>query len=147
MTLPTVTVADADAYFLTTPRNAEWLAIGPNHQVWLNEAQRLLGQLCFDETKDCCGKKITDVWTEAVSETALALQKNPTAITSGGSSKEIKSASLGGLSVTYADGASTTSKVSSSAPLLLQAFPWLVDLLNCWLKTSTGASRVISRCC
>ena len=147
MTLPTVTVADADAYFLTTPRNAEWLAIGPNHQVWLNEAQRLLGQLCFDETKDCCGKKITDVWTEVVSELALALQKNPTAITGGVSNKEIQSASLGGLSVTYADSKATTTKVSSKAPLVLQAFPWLVDSLSCWLKISTGTSRILSRCC
>lgn len=146
MTLPTVTVADADAYFLTTPRNAEWVAVA-DHQIWLNEAQRLLGQLCFDETKDCCGKKITDVWTEAVSETALALQKNPTAVTGGGSSGDIKKAQLGGLSVEYFEGGSSTSKVSSHAPLVLQAFPWLVDLLGCWLKTSTGASRILSRCC
>ena len=146
MTLPTVTVADADAYFLTTPRNAEWAAIA-DHQIWLNEAQRLLGELCFDEDKECCGKKLTDVWTGVVSELALALQKNPTAITGGGSSKEIKSASLGGLSVTYADGASSSTKVSTKAPLVLQAFPWLVDSLSCWLKISTGSSRILSRCC
>ena len=35
MTAPVVAVPDADAYFLTTPRNAEWVAL-TDQQIWLN---------------------------------------------------------------------------------------------------------------
>ena len=52
--LPVVSVANADAYFLTTPREVEWVAVG-DKQVWLNESQKYLGQLCIDQDADCCG--------------------------------------------------------------------------------------------
>ena len=57
MTLPVVTVPDATAYFATTPRNAEWVAL-TDQQIWLNESQRYLGQLCFDQDADCCGRRL-----------------------------------------------------------------------------------------
>mgnify|MGYP000276332581 FL=1 len=147
--LPVVTVPDADAYFLTTPRNAEWLAIGPNHQIWLNESQRYLGQLCFDQNADCCGKTFADAWTGAVSELALALSKNPSAVIGGGvsTSGAVKRNKLGDLEQEFFDPGNAATKVSSSAPLILQAFPWLTDWLGCWLQTPTGSSRILSRCC
>ena len=43
--------------------------------------------------------------------------------------------------------ASTGSRVSSKAPLILQKCPWLVDALGCWLQTNYGTSRVLKRCC
>jgi hypothetical protein len=144
MALPVVTLAEADSYFLSTPRNAEWVAL-TDQQIWLNEAQRLLGALCFDEKADCCGRTFATAWTEAISELALALQKNPTAITGGTSSGAIKSASLGGLSVTYKDDATASSRYGVQAPLVLQKFSWLGDTLGCWLKAATGSNRILER--
>jgi hypothetical protein len=144
MALPVVTLAEADAYFLNTPRNAEWVAL-TDQQIWLNEAQRLLGALCFDEKADCCGRTFATAWTEAISELALALSKNPTAATGGSSAAGIKKAQLGGLSVEYFEGAAQSTKVGGNAPLVLQAFPWLTDTLGCWLKTATGSNRILER--
>ena len=144
MALPVVSLAQASAYFLNTPRNAEWVAVA-DQQIWLNEAQRLLGALCFDEKADCCGRLFSDAWTEAISELALELQKNPTAATGGSGAAGIKKAQLGGLSVEYFDGAAPSTKVSGNAPLVLQAFPWLTDTLGCWLKTATGSNRILAR--
>lgn len=154
MTLPTVTPADAGNYFLKTPRNAEWVAIAAgDQQIWLHEAERQLSWLCLDQAKECCGKKLADVWTEIVSELALAMQKNPTWLsgnTSGGG--QIKSASLGDLSVTYMEpktssAAGSGDKIHPKAPLILHGFPWLLDMLGCFMTKSYGSSRVISRCC
>ena len=155
MTRPVVTVSDADAYFLTTPRNAEWLATGPNHQVWITEAQRWLNGLCYDETRDCCGRVFADAWVEAVSELALALSKHPDAIISSSVSSTsskgaIQSQALGDLRVSYYDtksGQTAATKYGVQSPKVLQAFPWLGDIIGCWLNVATGTSRIISRCC
>ena len=151
MALPVVTVPDATAYFLTTPRNAEWVAV-TDHQIWLNEAQKYLGQLCFDQDADCCGRVFADEWTAAVSELALALSKNPSAIIGGGSTGTtgaVKKQQLGDLSIEFFEGgaAAGNSKYGPQAPKVLQAFPWLGDFLGCWLNVATGSARVISRCC
>jgi hypothetical protein len=146
VTLPVVTVAQADAYFLTTPRNADWVAV-TNHQIQLNEANRWLGALCFDQTRDCCGRSFDAAYTEAISELALALSANATAIIGAASTEgKIKRAQLGGLSVEYSEaGASTTSRYGPRAPYVLQRFPWLGDVLGCWLNVPTGSSRIIAR--
>ena len=148
MALPVVTLAEASAYFLNTPRNAEWVALA-DQQIWLNEAQRLLGALCFDLDRSCCGRLFSDAWTEAISELALALNKNPTAVIGSGASTSgaVKRNKLGELEQEFFEPGNTATKVSSSAPLILQAFPWLTDWLGCWLQTPTGSSRILSRCC
>jgi hypothetical protein len=146
VTLPVVTVAQADAYFLTTPRSAAWAAVA-DQQIQLNEANRWLGALCFDQTRDCCGRVFADAYTEAISELALALSANATAIIgAAGTGDKIKRAQLGSLSVEYSDaGASTTSRYGPRAPYVLQRFPWLGDVLGCWLNVPTGSSRIIAR--
>ena len=153
MALPVVTVAEATTYFATTPRSAEWVALA-DQQIWLNEAQKYLGQLCFDQDADCCGRVFTEEWITAVSELALALSKNPNAIISGSASTSttgaIQSQKLGDLSVSYydtKDSQASGSRYGPNAPKVLQAFPWLGDFLGCWLNVATGSSRVISRCC
>ena len=73
---PAVSIADADAYFVTTPRNAEWVAV-TDKEVWLNEAYRLLTAICYDPSRDCCGRSFADAWTAANSELALALSRLP----------------------------------------------------------------------
>ena len=153
MTLPTVTVPDATTYFLTTPRNAEWVAL-TDQQIWLNESQRYLGQLCFDQTADCCGKTFADAWTATVSEVALALSKDSTAVIGGGAvtstTGAIKEQKLGDLMQSYYDtksGQETTAKYGKNAPIILRKFPWIGDLFGCYMTQGYGSSRVISRCC
>ena len=81
---------------------------------------------------------------QATCELALQLHKNQTAIIGGTTGGGIKKAQLGGLSVEYFENATAT-KVSDSAPLVLQQFPWLVDLLGCLADLKVGNSRIIAR--
>lgn len=147
--LPVVTVPDADAYFLTTPRNADWLAIGANHQVWLNESHRFLDALCYDQTKDCCGRNFGTAWVEGVSELALALSKSPNAVigTVASATGQVKRQKLGDLEQEFFEGGASSggSRYGTNAPKVLQAFPWLGDILGCWLNVQTGSSRIIAR--
>jgi len=148
MTLPGVTVTDADNYFATTSRDAAWQAVA-DKQIQLNEAASWLGQLCYDTTRECCGNSFAFSYTRAVSELALALSLNPTAVISGGGggSAAIKRAQLGGLSVEYFEAGTGDQAISSSAPAVLRAFPWLTDILGCWLNVMTGSARVLHRSC
>ena len=153
MTLPVVTVPDATTYFLTTPRNAEWVAL-TDQQIWLDESQRYLKQLCVDETADCCGMTFAEAWTATVSEVALALSKDSTAVIGGGAvtstTGAIKEQKLGDLMQSYYDtksGQETTAKYGKNAPMILQKFSWIGDLLGCYMTQGYGSSRVISRCC
>ena len=151
MTLPVVTPAMADAYFLTTPRNADWNA-ATDHQIWLNEANRWLGALCFDATRDCCGRGFDAAYTEAISELALALSKSPTALVGGVAVSSVTGAlkknQLGELSQEFydvKDAATVATKYGPNAPLVLQRFPFLGDVIGCWLNVATGGSRIIAR--
>lgn len=153
MTLPVVTVPNADAYFLTTPRSAEWVAVA-DQQIWLNESQRYLGQLCVDQDADCCGMSFADAWTSTVSEVALALSKDSTAVIGGvssiGTTGAIKSQKLGDLQQDFYDAKgwqSGGSKYGPNAPAILQKFSWIDDLLGCYMISSYGSSRILSRCC
>lgn len=85
---------------------------------------------------------------------ALDLHKNPDAIwggapSSGGTTGAIQSQQLGDLSISYYDvqsGTMTTGKVDDTAPLVLQRFPYLIDILGCWSKTATSSGgRVLLR--
>ena len=63
-----------------------------------------------------------------------------------GSTGAIKKQQLGELSQEFYDvreGAST--KVDASAPIILQRYPYLVDVLSCWSDTAIGAGRVALR--
>ena len=155
MTLPAITTALADAYFALTPRNALWTAV-TDKQIQLGEAQKWLGALCFDQRRDCCGRSFDAAWTEAVSELALALHQSPTALigggaVSGGATGEVKRQQLGDLSVEYfqsraGEAVVQTSRYGPNDPLVLQRFPWLHDVLSCWLPSYGGGnSRVIAR--
>ena len=153
MTAPVVTVPDATAYLATTPRSAEWVAL-TDQQIWLNESQRYLGQLCFDQDADCCGKTFADAWKGAASELALALSKNPAAVIGGGAvtgtTGAIKSQKLGDLQQDFYDtkgGQEATAKFGKNAPAILQRFPWISDFVGCWMAHSYGSSRILSRCC
>jgi hypothetical protein len=163
-------VADASTYFATSFNSAVWNAISAADQtIALTEATRWLETLCWKGEKcdpaqvmawprkidatGCCASAVCTTLpsaiVQAVAELALALHLNKTAIIgSGGSSGGgIKKAQLGGLSVEYFEGgAGAVSKYGATAPLVLQKFPWLGDLLGeCYLDGSFGRSRVIAR--
>lgn len=169
-------LADANVYFSTSFNNAAWSAISASEQqIALNEATKWLETLCWKGEKcdpnqgfawprkidadGCCDEVVCTTlpqkMIQAVAELALALHQNKTAIIGGtastGTTGAIKSQKLGDLQQDYydvKDGQSTTGKVSSTAPLVLQRFSWLTDLLApCYLEGSYGSSRVISRCC
>lgn len=148
MTLPVITLANASTYFANTPRNAEWTAVA-TQQIWLNEAQRWLGALCYDQKKDCCGRSFDAAWTEAISELALALSKAPTALISGATAATgaVKRQKLGDLEQEFFEAGGTTSTVryGPMAPKVLQEFPWLGDIIGCWLNVATGSSRIVAR--
>ena len=143
------TIALADSYFVATPRNAEWLAV-VDQQVWLNEAFRLLNALCYDASKDCCGKSLDDAWLSANSELALALSKDPNAIIGGGSSSTgiVKRNKLGDLEQEFFGPSEGTaiSKYGPNDPLVLQKFPFIGEIMNCWMSHGkTSGTRVIAR--
>lgn len=135
----------------TTMRNAAWLAIPAGERdVLLLEAQRWLNGLCPNpDAEGCCGDFAAQ-WTAAVSELALALKLSPTAVISGaaaaGATGEVKRQKLGDLEVEFFQAVSgaggSTRRYGPKAPYILQAFPWLTDLLSpCWLPGVGG--RVI----
>jgi len=152
MTLPIVTTADADSYFATTPRLVAWEAVAdPDTQI--AEASTWLSALCWDEKATCCGNDFTAAYTRAVSELALALSNNPTALigTGAGSTSAtgaIKRQKLDVLEVEYFEpssgSASTTSRYGPRAPLVLQKFGWLGDIIGCWIL-NTGNSNLMLR--
>ena len=148
---PVITTVEADAYFLGTPRNNEWVAIGAADQpIWLAESQRWLETLCVDpDTEGCCGD-FTQRWTMAVSELALALFQNPNAIITGGVASgvtgETKSQKIGDLEVSYYQSVSGTGSATNpygaKANPVLRAFPWVGTTLSCWIQ-EPGMSRLI----
>ena len=86
----------------------------------------------------------------ACSQLALELHKDSTALLGGGANNDtkgsLKTQQLGELRQEFYDGKEGASiKVDASAPIVLQKFPWLVDVLNCWLIGSFGASKVLLR--
>jgi len=162
-------VVDANVYFANTFNAAAWALIPSAEQtVALAEATKWLETLCWKGEKcdpaqpmawprkiaatGCCAAAVCTTLPQAViqavAELALALHQNKTAIVGGGSSGgTIKRAQLGGLSVEYFEGgAGAATKYGASAPLVLQRFPWLGDLLGeCYLDGSFGRSRIIAR--
>jgi hypothetical protein len=160
---------DATAYFANSFNSAAWALLTPAEKdTALAEASRWLETLCWKGEKcdpnqpfawprkidatGCCAAATCAVlpaaMTQAVAELALALHLNKTAIIGGAASAGgIKKAQLGGLSVEYFEGsAQSTSKYGPTAPLVLQRFSWLGDLLGeCYMEGSYGTSRIIAR--
>ena len=154
MTLPVITTVEADAYFATTPRAAAWAAVTGDPDILLTEAQTWLAALCWDETTDCCGNDFEAAYTRAVSELALALSTNPTALigtsaASGGATGPVKRQKLDALEIEYFEPGGSSSAASGSrfgpkAPLVLRSFPWLWDICGCWIKNS-GSNQLAYR--
>jgi|TARA_R100000084_G_C4616306_1_gene130716 hypothetical protein len=153
MTLAAVTDADATAYFATTSRNAEWVAL-TSHDIWLNEAFNALNNLTFDTTATCSGgPSFDDAWKITNSELALALSKDPTALIGGVSTAQTQGAlkrnKLDTLEQEFYDvqsGSASAARFGPSDPLVFQKFPWLYDYLKCYVVgVCPGSSGLILR--
>jgi len=170
-----VSAATADAYFAGSIHEADWTAIDPDEQLsFLMAATSSLevlsynGDRCNPSTTDplqpqalawprsgisCDGVAVTCAAIprpiiEATCLLALELQRTPNAIIGGSTAVTgpIQSQTLGALSQSFYAPESSQAKVDVSAPLVLQKFPWLVDLIPSCLLASTGSSaKVITR--
>jgi hypothetical protein len=114
-----------------------------------------------DKTSCCAAVVCTALPTQlvaATAELALALHQNKTAIINGiaaaapTTTGAVKRQKLGDLEQEFFEPGSSSSSSSSSsrfgpsAPLVLQKFPWLSDLLGeCLMAGSLGNSRIIAR--
>ena len=136
-----LTVADLDAYFATSPRQAQWNALTTQQKTQsLAEAQRWLGTLCWDPAADCCGRDFQAALLMATAELALALATDPQAVIGTGPAdgRWTKREKLDVLEVEYGllvdSGGGDAVSGNSDYPLIIQRFPWLKDILGCWLQ-------------
>jgi hypothetical protein len=165
---------DATTYFANSFNAAAWTALtAAEKDTALAEATRWLETLCWKGEKcdpaqplawprkidgtGCCAAvtctALPPALIQAVAELALALHQNKTAIIGGaassGVSGAIKRNQLGDLVQEFydvKDAAATAAKYGPNAPLILQRFPWLGDLLGeCYMQGSYGNSRIIAR--
>lgn len=170
-----ISVAQADDYYLGTMREPDWSALTQQEkEAALIAATRGLetldyaGTRCTPASDDpaleqalqwprsdatCKGLAATCAMLprailEATAYLALQIHTNPPSLGSAatGATGAIKKQQLGDLSQEFYDvreGAST--KVDANAPLILQQYPILVDMLGCWSATATGAGRIALR--
>jgi hypothetical protein len=150
-----VDVPAVTAYFATTPRDPAWKAVPAADQaIYVQEALRWLQALCPEFHDNCC-VAFDDAWLRAVAELALALSANPTVLIGGGATAagptgEVKRQKLGDLEIEFfqaraGEAVSTGSRYGPKAPLVLQRFPWLGDILGCWLPSYGSGGRIVPR--
>ena len=167
-----VTLAQANAYFDNSPYSQDW----KNHSDAFKEAALIQATQYLDALAwagSCCAstqrlqwprKGITCRCKEAVCteipndietatcELAFQLAHDPDAITGNvkgnGATGPIKEQQLGDLKQSFYEPPSgpSGSKYPPTAPLVLQTYPWLGDLIgSCWLTGSYGSSRILAR--
>lgn len=87
---------------------------------------------------------------EATAYLALNLFNDPNAIIPGVPTPipargAVQKQKLGDLEQTFFAPSDVGTKIGISAPIVLQKFPWLVDVLSCWLDGNYGQSGIINR--
>ena len=136
---------EAYRYFLSSHRNTQWTSLSTEDKnMFLYEAFLLLRQIRYDQEANCPGGTFSDMWIAANCELALALSQNPTAVLGGevsistGTTGAIKKNKLGDLEQEYYDvkdgqPVNHGGRFGPKAPLVLQRFEWLWDLLGCYM--------------
>ena len=166
-----VTLAEADTYFSGTASKKDWdHHTDPYKEAALIQATQWLDLLGW--AGKCCGSSQRLQWPresvtcfcrdavcteipfqvkQATYELAFKLVHNPDSITGGvrgptvqqGAVKRNKLGDLEQEFFEFKNGEG--SKVSVTGPVVLQSFPFLVDMLGCWLAGSYGSSRILAR--
>ena len=141
-----IEVADADAYLGSTLKAGAWAALSePEKGQALKSAQDALRTLrwCTDETT-CCGKELAPSYIAAASELALVLYENATAVFGAATqlpSSPVRKQKLGDLEQEFFPPATawmqrvlpTDGRVGRHSPTVLRMYPWLLDLIGCWV--------------
>ncbi len=142
-----IVVATADAYMATTLKATAWAALTTAQKGQaLNEAQNALRTLrwCTDE-ETCCGRELDASYTAAASELALVLFSNSTAVFGAANqlpAPVVKRQKLGDLEEEFFSPRETRSpqvlpndaRVGRYSPTVLRLYPWLLDMIGCWVN-------------
>jgi len=142
-----IEVADADAYMASTLKAATWEVLTTEQKTQaLRSAQDSLRTLrwCTDE-ETCCGRELADCYTAAASELALVLFNDSTAVFGAPDQLPkpvVSREKLGDLEQWYFSPTSMRSprvlpgdgRVGRYSPTVLRLYPWLLDLIGCWIE-------------
>jgi len=141
-----IAVADADTYMASTLKSASWAALDADAKGQaLKSAQDALRTLrwCTDEAT-CCGSELVPNYTAAAAELALVLYSNATGVFGAATqlpSSPVKREKLGDLEQEFFSPATaemqrvlpTDGRVGRYSPTVLRQYPWLLDLIGCWI--------------
>lgn len=145
-----IEVADADTYMAATLKAGDWSALTSGEKALaLQSAQDALRTLkwCTDEPT-CCGKELASSYTAAAAELALVLFNNRTAVFGAPDqlpTPVVSREKLGDLEQWYFSPISTRNprvlpndaRVGRYSPTVLRLYPWLLDLIGCWVDRQT----------
>lgn len=146
-----IEVADADAYMAATLKATAWAALSATQKAQaLQSAQASLRTLkwCTDETT-CCGNELAANYIAAASELALVLLSKADAVLGAADqlpTPVVKRQKLEGLEQEFfAPGTVAMQalpidgRVGRYSPTVLRLYPWLLDLIGCWVDTANSA--------
>jgi hypothetical protein len=139
-----IVVADVDTYMAGTLKADGWAALTATQKGQaLKSAQDALRTLrwCTDEAT-CCGKALTASYIAAASELALVLFNDSTAVFGAANqlpAQTVKHEKFDVFEQEYFDPSVIAKvlprdkRVGSNSPTVLRLYPWLIDLIGCWV--------------
>lgn len=141
-----VTVAEVDVYMASTLKAAAWAALTvPQREQALKSAQDALRTLrwCTDSVT-CCGNDLAPAYLAAAAELALVLFSNNTAVFGAANqlpTPVVKREKMGPFEQEYFSPAEirgpqvlpSDGRVGRNSPTVLRLYPWLLDLIGCWV--------------
>ena len=139
-----IVVADVDTYMAATLKADSWAALTATQKGQaLKSAQDALRTLrwCTDEAT-CCGKTLTASYIAAASELALVLFNDSTAVLGAANQLPVPTVKREKFDVfeqEYFDPSIIAKvlprdkRVGSNSPTVLRLYPWLIDLIGCWI--------------
>lgn len=144
-------VTEADAYMAATLKATAWGALTQAQKTQaLQSAQDALRTLrwCTDSTT-CCGRELIPSYTAAASELALVLFGDATTVIGAPNqlpTPVVKRQKLGDLEREFFSPAElrgptvlpNDGRVGRYSPTVLRLYPWLLDLIGCWVTGKGG---------
>lgn len=140
-----IAVADVDTYMAATLKAGDWAALTSTQKGQaLKSAQDALRTLrwCTDEAT-CCGKQLAASYIAAASELALVLYSNSTAVFGAANqlpTPVVRRQKFAVMEEEFFAPASIAAqvlprdkRVGSQSPTVLRLYPWLLDLIGCWV--------------